>query len=197
MEVRLATRIASLLSTCAPVLIETTLDPRCDVFEGCHISNICIFGSRTVCLVPEAQIQVLNRNTPFSPRAASTKGPQASLDDVPPDLLLGILLRLPLVDRLRCSLVSKKWAAFQRDPEFWAHIDFRGARLDLLSAELVFQARWSPSSAAAQAAHSPSHSFAVSAYVRALSGSLFRMHALHVSAQLAVQRTLLLVSHIA
>lgn len=43
-------------------------------------------------------------------------------DALPPAVHLSVLLApcLPLVDRTRCALVSKRWRALLSEPAFWA-----------------------------------------------------------------------------
>lgn len=53
----------------------------------------------------------------------------ASFDALPPPLHLNVLLMLPhLVDRVRCSLVARSWAALLHDPAFWSELSFEGIR---------------------------------------------------------------------
>lgn len=61
-------------------------------------------------------------------------------DELPQALLLSVLLLLPrLVDRVRCSLVSKRWAAVLREPALWCHLAFEGAREEHLSSDTLLQ----------------------------------------------------------
>lgn len=67
--------------------------------------------------------------------APSSGGVQraACVDDLPQHLLLNILLKLPeLVQRVRCGLVARRWAALLRAPSFWAELDFEGAKAERL-----------------------------------------------------------------
>lgn len=48
-------------------------------------------------------------------------------DDLPAALHLEVLSFLPLVERVRCALVSRKWAALLADPSLWAELNFEGA----------------------------------------------------------------------
>lgn len=62
---------------------------------------------------------------------------RATFDELPPALHLSVLLALPrLVDRVRCALVAKRWAALLSDPAFWAELNFDGANHALSDDEL-------------------------------------------------------------
>lgn len=50
----------------------------------------------------------------------------ASFDDLPPALQLCVVTFLPLLERIRCSLVSKRWRSWLCQPAFWADLDFHG-----------------------------------------------------------------------
>lgn len=56
----------------------------------------------------------------------------ASFGDLPQALHLSILLQLPLVQRVRCTLVSKRWAALLQEPAFWSDLSFEKADHGLL-----------------------------------------------------------------
>lgn len=58
---------------------------------------------------------------------------------LPPAVHLAILLRLPFVDRFRCFLVSKRWAALAAEPAFWADLSFEGADIDRLDDDMIMQ----------------------------------------------------------
>lgn len=47
-------------------------------------------------------------------------------DDLPAALHLSVLFRLRFVDRIRCCLVSKRWAALLGEPSVYADISFEG-----------------------------------------------------------------------
>lgn len=72
----------------------------------------------------------MNSRSPF-PIPHSTPTVQAlgaaTLDDLPPEVVLRVLLFVPLVNRVRLCLVSKRWAALLHEPAFWTHVDFEGA----------------------------------------------------------------------
>lgn len=62
-----------------------------------------------------------------------------TFDDLPILLLLKVVLQSSprLVDRIRCCIISKRWATLLREAPFWAEIDFEGANADCLNAETI------------------------------------------------------------
>lgn len=62
---------------------------------------------------------------------------QAGLDDLPDALLLKVMLLLPLAERTRCALVSRRFAALLCEACFWSELEFTGARAGSLSDETV------------------------------------------------------------
>lgn len=66
---------------------------------------------------------------------AGTAAP--TFNSLPTQLQLDVLLSLPLVERVRCALVSRDWAALLLMPAFWSLIDFDGAQSDELDDSVV------------------------------------------------------------
>jgi hypothetical protein len=62
-----------------------------------------------------------------APAAAAPAAAEAcvdAFDALPPEALLHILSLLPLDARLRCSVLSRRWAALARTPSLYAHLAF-------------------------------------------------------------------------
>lgn len=89
--------------------------------------------------VPES----LSLSGPFAaPQAlapAHRSSRAATFDDLPPPVHLAVVLRLPLVDRVRAGLVARSWAALLRETEFWAELNFEGAQPELVTPELLLE----------------------------------------------------------
>lgn len=74
-----------------------------------------------------------------TPEIAAPQEEASPIDALPTALLLSVLLRLPLVDRVRATLVSKIWATFLTQPAFWADLSFEGARAEHLDDGTILQ----------------------------------------------------------
>jgi hypothetical protein len=90
-------------------------------------------------LPPHAHVQTATRQlwrtraktTAMSAAAADTEplSARCGFDALPDSLLVSLLLLLPLDVRLRCCVLSKRWAALLRTPPPLAHISFSGLLL--------------------------------------------------------------------
>jgi hypothetical protein len=66
--------------------------------------------------------------TANSPAAPPSPAAEASLDSLPDAVLAHALLALPLDERLRCAVVSRRFAALLRDTSLtWHVLSFEGA----------------------------------------------------------------------
>lgn len=87
---------------------------------------IITFGRHTLALPCRVSFWL-----PFGPHRRpgrmSAESSVSPFDDLPHPLHLIIVLALPLVDRVRCSLVSRRWRALLEEPVFWAELSFDGA----------------------------------------------------------------------
>lgn len=91
----------------------------------------CIVAHGIIMKMPRRRAAALPRQRGSAGHVSScfpTQAPQqAGFDDLPAAVHLSIVLSLPLVQRVRSGLVSRRWAALLKEPSFWAELDFHGA----------------------------------------------------------------------